>query len=282
MALGIEQLQQIGFSQYEAQAYIALLKKSPLNGYELAKQSGIPRPNIYPVLQKMEERGIVLRVNTPEGTHYAPLSPSDLIAKLNHQYQRNLETASQALDEIAAPPTLEYVENLHGYPVLLDHARMALETAQQHMLLIVWPDEAALLAGPLQKAGQRGVHIDTLCMNGCPHPCPYCQGDIFRYQLAPLVKTRWLVLVGDGCEMLAGEITSPETLAIRTRQAMLVRLATGYIQNSIALARILSDLGSRFEDILDPQAIADINTLQSQERWFDLLRQLIEPEDSGN
>ncbi len=282
MDLGIEQLQQIGFSQYEAQAYIALLKESPLNGYELAKRSGIPRPNIYPVLQKLEERGIVLRVNTPDGPRYAPLSPANLISQLNHQYQQNLETASQALSEITAPPTLEYVENLHGYSTLLDHARMVLDAVKQHLLLIVWPDEAAALEETVQKARQRGVQIDTLCMNGCPHPCPYCQGDIYRYQLAPLEKTRWLVLAGDGGEMLAGEITTQETLAIRTRQAMLVKLATGYIQNSIALARILSDLGNRFDKILDPQTIADINRLQLQEHWFDQLRQLIQPSESTN
>ena len=54
-------LQQLGFSEYEARAYLALLQRNPLNGYELAKVSGLPRANVYAVLQKLEsfatERG---------------------------------------------------------------------------------------------------------------------------------------------------------------------------------------------------------------------------------
>ncbi len=50
-------LQQLGFSEYEARAYLALLQRNPLNGYELAKVSGIPRANVYAVLQKLDERG---------------------------------------------------------------------------------------------------------------------------------------------------------------------------------------------------------------------------------
>jgi hypothetical protein len=38
-------LQQLGFSEYEARAYLALLQQNPLNGYELAKVSGLPHKN---------------------------------------------------------------------------------------------------------------------------------------------------------------------------------------------------------------------------------------------
>ena len=50
-------LQQLGFSEYEARAYLALLQRSPLNGYELAKVSGLPRANTYAVLQKLRNAG---------------------------------------------------------------------------------------------------------------------------------------------------------------------------------------------------------------------------------
>lgn len=63
-------LQQLGFGDYEARAYVALLQRSPLNGYELAKSSGIPRANIYAVLQKLEERNAVVRLDTPTGSRY--------------------------------------------------------------------------------------------------------------------------------------------------------------------------------------------------------------------
>ena len=67
-------LQQLGFSEYEARAYLALLQRNPLNGYELAKVSGLPRANVYAVLQKLEERGAVVRLDMPSGARYAPVA----------------------------------------------------------------------------------------------------------------------------------------------------------------------------------------------------------------
>ncbi len=276
MSVVIEQLQELGFSQYEAQAYVSLLKENPLNGYELAKRSGIPRPSIYPVLQRLEERGAIRRVETPEGARYAPVPAQELIYKLNQDLHRAIETASASLSEITSPPTIEYTQNFRGYAELLTYAHRMLETASSQALVALWPEEAGLLAEPLQQAQERGVHLVTLCLNGCDHPCPYCRGNIFRFQLAPTEQARWLVLVTDQAEMLAGEITpGQETLAVCTRQKMLVSLTAGYIRNSIALARILTGLGGLFDGLLDSETQADLNSIQGQEHWLDTMRELI-------
>jgi len=39
-------LVKIGFSEYEAKAYVALLRESPVTGYELSMLSGVPRSMI--------------------------------------------------------------------------------------------------------------------------------------------------------------------------------------------------------------------------------------------
>jgi HTH-type transcriptional regulator, sugar sensing transcriptional regulator len=43
----VQRLQALGFSQYEARAYCALLQKSPANGHEVAKLAGIPTSKVY-------------------------------------------------------------------------------------------------------------------------------------------------------------------------------------------------------------------------------------------
>ena len=208
----IQQLQQLGFSQYEAQAYIALLKKNPLNGYELAKASKIPRPNIYAVLEKLEEDGAVMRMMIPNGTRYVPIPAEELIMKLKRRYQQSIEAATASLQQIASPPSLESILNFRGYAELLDQARTLLDRTAHHLLLSIWPEEALPLAEPVQQALDRGVQITTLCLRGCPQPCPACQGDVFRYAIAPENGTRWLVIVSDEKELLAGEIPSTSGL----------------------------------------------------------------------
>ena len=58
----VKKLMRIGFSDYEARAYISLLKMNPATAYEVAKLSGIPSSKIYEVLSKLLERGIALEL----------------------------------------------------------------------------------------------------------------------------------------------------------------------------------------------------------------------------
>ena len=280
----VEQLHQLGFSQYEAQAYIALLKANPMNGYELARASGIPRPSVYPVLQKLEERGVVLRIDNPQGPSYLPVDPGELISRIKQNYLGALESAGSALCELTAKPALPTISNLRSYPALLAHTQSIIASSQQVLLLCIWPDEVRSLFEPLMQARQRGVAITTLCLRGCPQACPACQGSVFRYPIAPPAANRWLVLVSDDTEVLAGEITPDQgVLAIRTRQEMLVNLISGYIQNSIALASILTDLGDRFDNLITLQTcntLEAIHPLQAQGGWLAGMRQIIHSKEN--
>ena len=56
----ITRLNRIGFSEYEAKAYVALLRKSPVSGYELSKMSGVPRSMIYEVVGKLARRRVTI------------------------------------------------------------------------------------------------------------------------------------------------------------------------------------------------------------------------------
>jgi HTH-type transcriptional regulator, sugar sensing transcriptional regulator len=258
----LDLLQGLGFGDYEARAYVALLRRSPLNGYELAKDSGLPRANVYSVLDKLEERGAVVRLDTPSGTRYSAVPPSELAGRIGSKFSENLNAARQLLEEMAAPPAYEYVWNARGYGSLLDHARTLVDAAQSRLLVATWATEAQALAYHLAAAEQRGVEITTLCLQACAAECGGCHGSIFRYRLAPEYAGRWLVVVQDDAEVLAGEIgPGDEALTVRTRQRMLVELSSWYIRHSIALAGMVSDLGDQLPDLLSPQTLAALSSL---------------------
>lgn len=50
-------LKQLGFTEYEARVYFQLLLQSPATAYEVAKASGVPRPNTYNALEALSQRG---------------------------------------------------------------------------------------------------------------------------------------------------------------------------------------------------------------------------------
>jgi sugar-specific transcriptional regulator TrmB len=109
-------LLQFGFSEYEAWAYLALVQRNPVNGYELAKVSGVPRANVYAVLQKLEERGAVVRLEMPYGTRYAPVAPIELIQRIASRFQNVLSTTQQALEDLAAPAISSMSGTFRGTP----------------------------------------------------------------------------------------------------------------------------------------------------------------------
>jgi predicted transcriptional regulator len=258
----IELLQRIGFGEYEAKAYVALVRRSPLNGYELAKLSGLPRANVYSVLQKLEEKGAVVRVDTPAGPRYAPVPPSELIERLGGHFQDALAAARHALEEVATPVEHEYVWNAQGYAALLDHARTLIGAAEERLLAAIWPQEALALAKNLAQAEDRGVAVTTLCLAACAEECGGCRGQIYRYRVAPEYRSRWLVLVQDEAEMLAGELGPAEdALAVRTRERLLLELAAWYVRHSIALATVVGDLGDRLRAILSPDTLNVLEAL---------------------
>jgi predicted transcriptional regulator len=272
-------LQPLGFSDYEARAYLTLLQQSPLNGYELAKLSGLPRANIYAVLDRLTTRGAALRLDTPEGVRYAPIPPAELLQRLGSHFQDALRTAEVALEDVARPPIYEAIGNIRGYSAVLDHARDLLTAARSQALVALWPGEALALTPALAEAPARGVAVTTLCLAACPHDCGNCQGAIYRYQVAPEQVRRWLVCVVDDAEVLAAEISGGEdALAMRTRQRLLVQLISHYLRDSIALAAVLNDLGPRLGGLLRAETQMVLTALgpgAAQGSWFDYLQTLL-------
>jgi len=250
-------LQQLGFGEYESRAYITLLKGSPLNGYEVAKASGMPRANIYAVLQKLEKRGAITRLDTHEGVRYSPIAPKELLGRLRSSYESVLESTEEALEGLAAPVEHEQVWNIHGHAAVLEHAQSLVEASSRHLLTALSPQESTALQGSFEAAHARGVKITNLCTSACHEQCDHCRGRIFRYSVTAEKSKRWLVIVQDEEQVLAAEIgPDDEALATLTRQQILVELISWYIYHSIALATLLNDLGPRLEELLTPDTLS--------------------------
>ncbi len=264
-------LTELGFGEYEARAYLALLGRESLNGYELAKLSGVPRANIYGVLQKLEDRGAVVHMDTAAGSRYAALPVSELLTNLERRYQATLAATADELSQITAPAEDGHAWNIEGYEHLLEHARALLGQAEGRILVATWPQEARVLAADLNGAQERGVEITTLCLAGCQQECGACRGSIHRYRLSDDEAERTLVVVTDhpsttaetesDGDVLAAEIFpgGPDALVvyaargIRTRQRQLVDLTASYIRHSVALAAVLADLGPHLAKLLHPE-----------------------------
>lgn len=267
-------LQNLGFSDYEARAYASLVRAGSLNGYEAAKNSGIPRANVYAVLERLVQRGAARRLKTREGARYAALPPDQLLQRLEKEQLRNLGAAREALRGLSQNGEDTPVFNLQDQAELHEQARVLIDGARQDLLVAIQPPEAALLAPVLRDARARGVTITTLCMQACITECGGCQGDIHRYCLTPGQQVRWLLLVADNRQLVAAEFQACDTGAIFTEQPLVVALAVAYIRQSLALATLAGELGEEFHGLLSEHARQVLDALHPEGGFFAHLKSM--------
>lgn len=232
---------------------MALLRQHPLNGYQIAKVSKVPRANIYAVLQKLEERGAVLRVQSADDVRYSPVPPAELTRRIGSRFEEDVAATRTALEDLGSVTGQDYVWNAEGLEAVLAHAGALVVGAKRDVLLAVGPEESAALETKVRQACARGVSVTTLCLAGCTNECGHCAGRVYRYGMAPGGEHRSLIAVVDEEEMLAAEIApSLEARSVRTRQHLVVELAASFIRRSIAIAALLNDLGNQLDQIIGP------------------------------
>ncbi|HET7635135.1 MAG TPA: helix-turn-helix domain-containing protein [Burkholderiales bacterium] len=268
-------LQALGFTEYEGRAYLALLHDGTLNGYEVAKASGIPRSNIYPVLERLVAGQAARRLDTPDGTRYSATPPKVLLAHLETDHRRAIGDAREALSQVEKKPEDAPVFNLRDRDELLAQAKVLLRAARKNLLVAIQFQEASALAPELAAARARGITITTLCMESCPTVCEGCVGDIHRYRLAPDNGARWLVLVADNRHLIAAEMRAGTTRAISTQQGLVVELATAYVRQSLALAMVAGALGERFDGLLSAEARRVLDGLHPDGGFIAYLERLV-------
>jgi predicted transcriptional regulator len=271
----VQLLQRLGFSEYEARAYIALLQRHPVNGYGIAKLSGIPRANVYGVLQKLEDRGAVIRVEIEDGTGYVPVPPDTLIQRLSDEFVGTLESARALLDTVENPVEADYVENIHGQRQLVQHAEDLVRHAHDELLVAIWQPEAQLLSRAIAEAEMRGVELTTLCFQACLYECGGCRGQVYRYGMTEIHDSRSLIIVADSAEMLCGTVHAQQTTASRTRQQQLIEMTSWYVRHSVAVAALVSDLGDNVENVIQPDTRAVLQALGPGAGWIDSVQSLL-------
>src|SRR4051812_20801461 len=98
----VEQLQQLGLSGYEAKAYVALITAGrPLNGYEVAKLSGVPRSTVYETLGKLVARGAAFEVRAEaDALAYLALPAESLLARMRRDFEQRMSQLDEALPRL--------------------------------------------------------------------------------------------------------------------------------------------------------------------------------------
>ena len=105
----IESLKELGFNSYEAKVYVALLKKYPATGYEVAQLADIPQSRAYDTLKTLENDKIVTSSGEKPQT-FTPVKPKELTKRFRRKVEANLEFLEKKLPDVK----VDYNEPIHS------------------------------------------------------------------------------------------------------------------------------------------------------------------------
>jgi HTH-type transcriptional regulator, sugar sensing transcriptional regulator len=99
----IEKIKQLGFSEYEAKCYLALLERDSLSVGEISKLAGIPRTNAYESLERLMAKGIITTV-AGQMKRYAASDPWSLrersLQSINNIWEGEIEDLDKRRKEL--------------------------------------------------------------------------------------------------------------------------------------------------------------------------------------
>lgn len=236
----LETLKNLHFTEYEAKAYLTLLEDSPLTGYAVAKNSGVPRSKIYEVLDSLTKRGDILVSpgNTPQ---YTPVPAKELIKNRRMKAEENFELAEKSLAEfVSSANDRENIWNITGRNEILDKVKACISSAEKRILLEIWKEEFKELESDLRQAAKRGVTITIMAygeiISDFANVYLHYMGD----KITEEYGGRWIVISGDDSEVVTGIVSLGEdSRAAWTMHGGLVMPITEFVIHDLYLMEIM-------------------------------------------
>lgn len=231
----LDSLTALGFSTNEARAYRGLLVESPATGYEIAQRANIPRSAIYAVLKRLEEGGLVARVEESPA-RYAPLPPSDLMGVLRRRFDGSLRGLDDAIRRLRPPPPPVDLWNVSGYEEVLDRADGLIRGAEKFLFLSLWRREADRLKSALEAAARRKLKLITFsfcALDTMP-------GRVFSYglderDLEAFWKHKLILVVDHARTLMGGAEPDDKSEAVVTGHPAITEVALNNIALDITL-----------------------------------------------
>ncbi len=246
----VSSLKELGFTDYEAKVYLALVKSSPATAYEISHNSGVPRPNTYSALKSLATRGAAMPVSESPA-RYVPQQPESLFGSIATQTQELCEAVTSDLSALASTPQDQYVWNLHGESEVHEKVSDMIDGATSEIWLKADPLTLRRHAERLRTAAtKRRVRLMIILFGEDPDEFRFNKRcEVYVHEASGVrmgTADNLFTIAIDYREMLTADMDG-EMQAAHTANAAVVKMALSLIRHDYYMAEIFR----RFKDDID-------------------------------
>jgi Cd2+/Zn2+-exporting ATPase len=247
----LDRLVRIGFTEYEAKVYLALLRENPANGYQLSKKSGVPRSMVYEALARLHSRGAVMETIEDRASLYRPLPPDVLLGQIQSEHTALIGELGPGLEALFTAPEEDHMWTLTNQHAILAYASQMIASVRQEIFFVLNDADLATLEPAIEAACARGVAVSSLLTGQKRLSC----GEVAYHpplesELQHLAGS--LIIVADGAEVLIASTDSDPTATI-TRNRNVVLIARQFVWMELFAQRIYAQLGPELIGRLGPE-----------------------------
>lgn len=232
----INLLARLGFSKYEAQAYIALTGQGALTGAEVSRGAGVPPSKIYETLARLEGKGAVL-VNRSEPVRYSAVPHADLLAVTRSRFEADVSAAKEKLDRLPVQEEPGLVWSLRSRQAIVQAFARVTTEAEHCIFAGIWDEEMDEIGPLLDQAAARGVdtHVAIYGKRTLAGPQTYDLSECGASARLRLSGRRLAVIVADDSETVVAEFgdRTPDQ-AVLTTNSVTCLLAVEYIKADVS------------------------------------------------
>ncbi len=134
----IESFEKLGLSPNEAKVYLALLEQHPITGYQLSKTSGILRPVVYEMLNRLVEKGGARIIKSNPDT-YIPVEIDEFLKNIESEFNESKKFISKILKETIVVDNTDYFWNITGKKNILNSIFSMIERTEEE--IYIWLSE---------------------------------------------------------------------------------------------------------------------------------------------
>lgn len=245
MADLVEKLKEIGFNTYEAKVYIALLKKYPATGYEVAKLANIPQSRTYDTLKVLEEKNVVAATNT-KPISYTPIKPKLLISG----YQKKINSTINYLEKHLPDVKDNYNEpivTISGKQNIQNKILEVIQNAKKEIYMEVWSQDFKVFEQELLNAYNRNVEIRIVGYDNFSSRFGLIFEHAFARDIEMSLGGRMIIIAADDSEGVVGKISSlkndiSDTNIIWTQNKSIVFIIKEFIVHDMYLIDVEENL----------------------------------------
>ncbi|GGI27656.1 MULTISPECIES: TrmB family transcriptional regulator [Bradyrhizobium] len=246
----------LGFSEYEARAYLALYELSQATAYEVAKLAGLPKANAYSVLESLAKKEAAQPISeTP--LRYVAVAPKVLFERIATATSKRCAKLIRTIPAVSQSNDGGYVWTINGEDAIAAKMEAMIDGAKSHIW--VKTEEKILLPhrDALRRAADRGVAILIILFGtqvekfqfGAKSRTYLHEGNGIPVGIAPHLVT----LTVDFEEALVAEIRAQG--GSYTRNKPIVNLADSLLRHEIYFAEIFEMFGQPIQKTFGPAII---------------------------